>query len=465
MNVDDPATRSYNNSSSPHLPSNSQRVASSSSSHRAVIFWILFVLCILVVVAVFVHHRHSYQLNAAVVAASAEEHNIAADCACWVIDAFESRVIRSVGVDASTLPAAVSSHTTANVTSNTRLLPGDVVETGEAGYATLEFSDESRCSLGPGTRIRVHEFEYSETSLLSSRLTLRLEVGRLVASFGQSAIGHASVSTSLGNSRCRVGSTLGVSADDAGASHLFMLLDNASLAPGSVDVFHAGGHVTIETPFEYVEATLPTIVVAGPLSGTQALAIFADEMGRLVSSRQRSVDASFKSNASVPSHHLKRASLTSSSGSSSESSSESSVSSVSKHITSQPLGDSDSDSDSDSNSVGFDSVTTRLPVVSVRRAQSGRRTPRQLSARLTNTRRRNQRAHSSAAEAGEADATLVIESDSLTLGSDSERSEDTTEREECTFDDAPSSTDDETEDESDRANDACLRGCETRLRA
>jgi hypothetical protein len=121
-------------------------------------------------------------------------------------------------------------------------------------------------------------------------------------------------------------------------------------------------------------------------------------------------------------------------------------------------------------------VTTRLPVVSdtdiVRRAQSSRRTPRQLSSRLTNTRRRNQRAHSSAAEAGEADVTLIIESDSLTLGSDSERSEDTTEREvsdgleeECTFDDAPSSTADETEDESDRANDACLRGCETRLRA
>jgi hypothetical protein len=145
------------------------------------------VLCILIVVAVFVHHRHSYQLNAAVVAASVEEHNLAAECACWVIDAFDSRVIRSVGVDASTLPA-VSSHTTANVTSNTRLLQGDVVETGEAGYATLDSSDESRCSLGPGTRIRVHEFEYSETSLLSSRLTLRLEVGRLVASFGQSAI-------------------------------------------------------------------------------------------------------------------------------------------------------------------------------------------------------------------------------------------------------------------------------------
>lgn len=172
--------------------------------------------------------------------------------------------------------------TSKTVTPGMELWPGDVIETGPDGFFNATFKDDSRLTLGNNSRMEIHAFDYNDENLnlLTNKMHLLLEVGQMIVSVGHTAIGHASISTNLGNARCKVGAMLGTKVDDIGKSHIFVLLDNGSVQPGKVEVFNSMGLVTIKSLFQYVNVassgTPP--VIGGSLTETQTHALFADEM-------------------------------------------------------------------------------------------------------------------------------------------------------------------------------------------
>ena len=63
----------------------------------------------------------------------------------------------------------------------------DILETGKDGRISLAFIDNTRFSVGPGSRINVAQFRYNETTRTGGRFVTNVERGSLAVVSGQIA--------------------------------------------------------------------------------------------------------------------------------------------------------------------------------------------------------------------------------------------------------------------------------------
>ena len=72
------------------------------------------------------------------------------------------------------------------VTPGTKLEVGDLLSTGKDGRISVTFIDDSRFSVGPGSRIRLTKFDFDDTTHQGQSVT-RVEKGALAVVSGQIA--------------------------------------------------------------------------------------------------------------------------------------------------------------------------------------------------------------------------------------------------------------------------------------
>lgn len=72
------------------------------------------------------------------------------------------------------------------ITPGTKLEVGDLLSTGKDGRISVTFIDDSRFSVGPGSRIRLTKFDFDDTTHQGQSVT-RVEKGALAVVSGQIA--------------------------------------------------------------------------------------------------------------------------------------------------------------------------------------------------------------------------------------------------------------------------------------